>query len=66
MVSQTPLQMKEKLIESFSDHVLEYLLIELVLAFLKAGIWLGKKWIVSLDDLEIMYKELDPGSEISL
>ena len=63
----SPLQMKEKLIESFSDHVPGISEIgRFSIGFFESRNSVGKRWIVSPEDLEMMYKKFDPGSEIPL
>ena len=59
--------MKEKLIESFSDHVPGISEIgRFSIGFFESRNSAGKRWIVSPEDLEMMYKKFDPGSEIPL
>ena len=61
----SPLQMKEKLIESFSDHVPGITEIgRFSIGFFESRNLSGKRWIISPEDLEMMYKKFDPGSEI--
>lgn len=56
---------KKKLIESFSDHALEISETDrLSIDFIESHKSAGKRWVVSSEDLEMMYRKFDPGSDM--
>jgi len=62
-VFTSPLQMKERLIESFRDYVPGITEIgKFNLGFFESRNSTGKRWIVSSEDIERMYRKFDPGS----
>ena len=72
MVSQTLSHllcqlMKERLIESFSDHVPGITEIgRFSIGFFESRNSSGKQWIISPEDLKMMYKKFHPRSKIPL
>jgi len=66
-VFTSPLQMKERLIESFHDYVPGITEIgKFNLEFFESRNSTGKRWIVSSEDIERMYRKFEPGSKIPL
>ena len=66
-VFKTPLELKERLIESFHDHVPGIPEIDkFSIGFFETGRNSGKRWIVSTEDLDRMYSKFESGSEIPL
>ena len=66
-VFTSPLQMKERLIESFCDYVPGIPEIgKFNVGFFESRNSTGKRWIVSSEDLERMYRKFESGSEIPL